>query len=246
MPTPDHACSTIASVHSSSRRPSLMSKRRRTRCRRRALPSFDARGESARSARPCLPSRVAPDASRADARLARPFDGGSRRRAPARPHPFDPHVRDALPDLGRPAGSRARRPVGTTGSTGPARAPPPRHPARPRMHRGRGPAARGPAPDRRDGLRGRRAAAILPGAAPGPGAGCGMTGPPSSSGLGFRPFKAATRVRIPLGAHNRIAHAPVEESGRPHRPVKAEIAGSKPVGRAGRWRRARARRQKSV
>ena len=59
-----------------------------------------------------------------------------------------------------------------------------------------------------------------------------MTGPPSSSGLGFRPFKAATRVRIPLGAHNRIAHAPVEESGRPHRPVKAEIAGSKPVGRA--------------
>jgi hypothetical protein len=35
-----------------------------------------------------------------------------------------------------------------------------------------------------------------------------------------------------LGAHNRIAHAPVEESGRPHRPVKAEIAGSKPVGRA--------------
>jgi hypothetical protein len=173
-----------------------------------------------------------PDASRADARLARPFDGGSRRRAPARPHSFDPHVRDALPDLGRPSGSRARRPVGTTGSTGPARAPPPRHPARPRMHRGRGPAPRGPAPDRRDRLRGRRAAAILPGAAPGPGAGCGMTGPPSSSGLGFRPFKAATRVRIPLGAHNRIAHAPVEESGRPHRPVKAEIAGSKPVGRA--------------
>ena len=35
-----------------------------------------------------------------------------------------------------------------------------------------------------------------------------------------------------MGAHNRIAHAPVEESGRPHRPVKAEIAGSKPVGRA--------------
>ena len=78
----------------------------------------------------------------------------------------------------------------------------------------------------------RQTAAILPGAAPGPGAGCGMTEPPSSSGLGFRPFKAATRVRIPLGAHNRIAHAPVEESGRPHRPVKAEIAGSKPVGRA--------------
>ena len=51
-----------------------------------------------------------------------------------------------------------------------------------------------------------RATAILPRAAPGPGAGCGMTGPPSSSGLGFRPFKAATRVRIPLGAHNRIAH----------------------------------------
>jgi hypothetical protein len=56
-------------------------------------------------------------------------------------------------------------------------------------------------------------------------------GPPSSSGPGFRPFKAATRVRIPLGAHNRIL-AGVEEPGRPHRPVKAEIAGSKPVTRA--------------
>ena len=32
--------------------------------------------------------------------------------------------------------------------------------------------------------------------------------------------------------HNRIP-APVEESGRPHLPVKEEIAGSKPVGRAG-------------
>jgi hypothetical protein len=56
--------------------------------------------------------------------------------------------------------------------------------------------------------------------------------PPSSSGLGRRPFKAVARVRIPLGARNCIP-APVEESGRPHRPVKAEIAGSKPVGRAG-------------
>jgi hypothetical protein len=72
----------------------------------------------------------------------------------------------------------------------------------------------------------------FPALPPGRGRGAGWTGPPSSSGLGFRPFKAATRVRIPLGAHNRIAHAPVEESGRPHRPVKAEIAGSKPVGRA--------------
>src|SRR5439155_15454547 len=64
---------------------------------------------------------------------------------------------------------------------------------------------------------------------------------PSSRGLGRRPFKAEARVRIPLGAregapaptHNHIS-APVEESGRPHRPVKAKIAGSKPVRRAGR------------
>jgi hypothetical protein len=33
--------------------------------------------------------------------------------------------------------------------------------------------------------------------------------PPSSSGLGLRPFKAAARVRIPLGA--RTAHGPVEQ-----------------------------------
>ena len=69
---------------------------------------------------------------------------------------------------------------------------------------------------------------------------------PSSSGLGRRPFKAEARVRIPLGARHHplhsttapapvtTAHAPVEESGRPHLPVKEEIAGSKPVGRARR------------
>ena len=56
-------------------------------------------------------------------------------------------------------------------------------------------------------------AAILSRLPPGRGrAGAQMLGPPSSSGLGFRPFKAATRVRIPLGAHNRILAA-VEESG---------------------------------
>ena len=40
-------------------------------CRRRALPSFDARGQVAWSARPRLPGRVARDASRADARAPR-------------------------------------------------------------------------------------------------------------------------------------------------------------------------------
>jgi hypothetical protein len=62
----------------------------------------------------------------------------------------------------------------------------------------------------------------------------GGTRSPSSRGLGRRPFKAEARVRIPLGARTTTAYrAPVEESGRPHRPVKAEIAGSKPVRRAG-------------
>ncbi len=85
------------------------------------------------------------------------------------------------------------------------------------------------------GARARPAGGYTFAAAPkaGGGAGASALEPPSSSGLGFRPFKAATRVRIPLGAPNKI-HAPVEESGRPHRPVKAEIAGSKPVGRATR------------
>ena len=124
-------------------------------CRRRALPSFDARGQVAWSARPRLPGRVAPDASRADARLARPFGGEPRRRAPARSRSFDPHVRDAPPDLGRSAGSRARRSVGTGCSARPAPPPSASHPSRPRVRRGRGPAARRPDPDRRDGLRAR-------------------------------------------------------------------------------------------
>src|ERR687891_726369 len=54
------------------------------------------------------------------------------------------------------------------------------------------------------------------------------TSPPSSRGPGYRPFKAATRVRIPLGARNRIA-GPVEQSGRARHPVKVEVAGSNPV-----------------
>src|SRR6266702_463170 len=40
--------------------------------------------------------------------------------------------------------------------------------------------------------------------------------PPSSSGLGHRPFKAAARVRIPLGAPpaaSRLKHGPVEQLG---------------------------------
>ena len=55
---------------------------------------------------------------------------------------------------------------------------------------------------------------------------------PSSSGLGLRPFKAATRVRIPLGA--RTAH-PVQHSKAQwrswlaRRPVTAKVAGSSPV-----------------
>src|SRR6266567_6335509 len=55
--------------------------------------------------------------------------------------------------------------------------------------------------------------------------------PPSSSGLGHRPFKAAARVRIPLGA--RLAVASAAWSCRAARsarhPVKVEVAGSNPV-----------------
>src|SRR5450755_1780857 len=55
--------------------------------------------------------------------------------------------------------------------------------------------------------------------------------PPSSSGLGHRPFKAAARVRIPLGA--RLASASEAWSCRAawsaRHPVKVEVAGSNPV-----------------
>jgi hypothetical protein len=45
-----------------------------------------------------------------------------------------------------------------------------------------------------------------------------VAGPPSSSGLGHRPFKAAARVRIPLGvpagyAGRRKTQGPVEQLG---------------------------------
>ena len=56
------------------------------------------------------------------------------------------------------------------------------------------------------------------------------TRPPSSSGLGSRPFKAETRVRIPLGAlhGNRIAWAcGAVWSARD--PVKVEVGGSNPL-----------------
>jgi hypothetical protein len=48
--------------------------------------------------------------------------------------------------------------------------------------------------------------------------------PPSSSGLGRRPFKPVTRVRIPLGA--RWGRG---EAWSSRRPVKPEVAGSNPV-----------------
>ncbi len=60
--------------------------------------------------------------------------------------------------------------------------------------------------------------------------------PPFQGGnTGSNPVGGTNRApplhRDRLGSANRIP-APVEESGRPHRPVKAEIAGSKPVRRA--------------
>ena len=66
--------------------------------------------------------------------------------------------------------------------------------------------------------------------------------PPSSSGLGRRPFKAVARVRIPLGVHGfRVgfgrdgdhSEAPWR-SWLARRPVTAEVAGSSPVGVAAR------------
>ena len=56
--------------------------------------------------------------------------------------------------------------------------------------------------------------------------------PPSSSGLGHRPFKAAARVRIPLGA--RLAHCvgrvwSCRAAWSARHPVKVEVAGSNPV-----------------
>ena len=48
---------------------------------------------------------------------------------------------------------------------------------------------------------------------------------PSSSGLGLRPFKAAARVRIPLGARSEAQW----RSWLARRPVTAKVAGSSPV-----------------
>ena len=51
--------------------------------------------------------------------------------------------------------------------------------------------------------------------------------PPSSSGLGHRPFKAAARVRIPLGV--RHYSKAQWRSWLARRPVTAKVAGSSPV-----------------
>ena len=58
--------------------------------------------------------------------------------------------------------------------------------------------------------------------------------PPSSRGLGHRPFTAATRVRIPLGVRsNRFGEnfniKALWRSWLARRPVTAEVAGSSPV-----------------
>ena len=52
--------------------------------------------------------------------------------------------------------------------------------------------------------------------------------PPSSSGLGRRPFKAVARVRIPLGVR-QLNSKVLWSSWSARRPVKAEVAGSSPV-----------------
>ena len=60
-------------------------------------------------------------------------------------------------------------------------------------------------------------------------------GPPSSSGLGRRPFTAVARVRIPLGVHATTTAVGVAQSKAlwrswlARRPVTAEVAGSSPV-----------------
>lgn len=58
--------------------------------------------------------------------------------------------------------------------------------------------------------------------------------PPSSSGLGRRPFTAVARVRIPLGVRNTETWSMLESkalwrSWLARRPVTAEVAGSSPV-----------------
>src|SRR5580658_3059569 len=56
--------------------------------------------------------------------------------------------------------------------------------------------------------------------------------PPSSSGLGHRPFKAAARVRIPLGAQLArllITTWSCRAAWSARHPVKVEVAGSNPV-----------------
>jgi hypothetical protein len=66
--------------------------------------------------------------------------------------------------------------------------------------------------------------------------------PPSSSGLGRRPFKAVARVRIPLGVHGfRVGFGRQGDHSKApwrswlaRRPVTAEVAGSSPVGVAAR------------
>jgi hypothetical protein len=54
--------------------------------------------------------------------------------------------------------------------------------------------------------------------------------PPSSSGLGLRPFKAAARVRIPLGVRDGSCYSKAQwRSWLARRPVTAKVAGSSPV-----------------
>ena len=61
--------------------------------------------------------------------------------------------------------------------------------------------------------------------------------PPSSRGPGHRPFKAAARVRIPLGAYVLRRRARAISSGVEHLPYKEGVAGSNPASPTSKKRR---------
>jgi hypothetical protein len=108
MRTPDHACSTIASVHSSSRRPNLISKRAGEEGLKNPGPNFDLLAPETRARR-----STASPGEKTGARLEWKR-GQSRRRCRTDPDPIP--LRQSIPQAPRRplsawtiGGSRARR-----------------------------------------------------------------------------------------------------------------------------------------
>jgi hypothetical protein len=193
------------------RRPAL-------RCRRGCVACPRAERRAVRTSWPmgCIDRAVRP---RASGRTDRPR-AGAERGIVVREVSLRPHVRDAGADRRRVPRPNVEGRSSGEGSDGTDPVLPPRPPGRRMSHRRRRPGRRPTHPGGRF-----TAVAILFRLRLSWPLSSWAGKPPSSSGLGHRPFKAAARVRIPLGARSTTEYTRVWRSPESSSPCQGEDRG---------------------